>query len=279
MLKAGQIYPSDLTEQQWNAIKDLLPCAKKGGRPRTTNIRSVISAIFYLIRSGCAWRYLPRSYPPWRTVYEYFQKWQRIGVWKKLHDFICNEVRRKAHKALHPTTLIIDSQSIRCSRGTKRGYDGHKKLRGRKRQILVDTLGIIHSVNIHAANLNDCTAGFSIFNKLPENKASSLRVLYADQGYRGRFVRQFEARFNFSPTILGVRKNNGQGRKKTTAQKMANRKLRRIKRKKRWIVERTFGWFNHYRRLSKDYETKTYTSELMIRLAMIQLLLKRMHPT
>jgi len=274
MLKVEQVYPSDLSDTQWNAIKELIPSARYGGRPRTTNVREVINAIFYLTRSGCAWRYLPKSYPPWRTVYEYFSNWRRLGLWKKIHNRLRDRLRISQGRDISASALIVDSQSIRAAYGENRGYDGFKRLRGRKRHILVDTLGLLHSVRVHAANLSDRSQGHRLFEGFPQYKRARLDAVFADHGYRGQFVEDLHWDFGFYPTIPALRKNSGQGRRKTAKEKLANRRLGKTP-KKRWVVERTFSWFNHYRRLSKDYERKVAHSESMIYLAMTQLMLRR----
>lgn len=274
MLQGGS-YPSDLSEHQWELIKEWIPHARRGGRKRTTDVRKVISAIFYLNRSGCAWRYLPKEFPPWQTVYDYFSTWKLLGIWKRIHELLRTQARLKEQKNAAASALIIDSQSIRAPYGESRGYDGFKRLRGRKRHILVDTLGFVHAVKVHAANQADSTQGHHLFER--SFATSRLQTIFADHGYRGEFVKQTKERFGFYPTIPALRKDSGQGIRKTTKEKRANRKLREVP-KKRWIVERTFAWLNHYRRLSKDYERKTSHSESMIELAMTQLLLRRLVP-
>ena len=276
MPKSRKLYPSDLTDLQWKHIEKHIPNARRGGRPRTTDVRQIVNAIFFVTRTGCAWRYLPRSYPPWPTVYEYFCKWRLRGIWKIIHENLLRQVRETIyHKNPEPSALIIDSQSIRAALGANRGYDGFKRLRGRKRHILVDTLGLIHSVKVHAANHSDRSEGYKLFRRFPVHKESCLKAIYADHGYRGRFVDQIKTRFGFRPKIPPLRRNSGQGRRKTAKQKLANRRLRKTPRK-RWVVERTFAWFNHYRRLSKDYERNPSHSESMVYLAMTQLMLRRL---
>jgi len=274
MLSACQKYPSDLTDQQWEIIKDMIPRARAGGRPRTTDVRLVINAVFYLCRTGCAWRYLPKHFGCWQTIYDYFSQWRCSGFWKKLNDELSTRARKRVRKSHTPSTLIIDSQSIRAAQGQSRGYDGFKKIRGRKRHLLVDTMGFIHSLRVHAANQPDSKYGSMVFEGL--NKPRLSRI-YADLGYRGDFVQRTQDVFGFKPKMPRTNPNSGQGKPKTAKAKLENRKLRN-KIKKRWIVERTFAWFNHYRRLSKDYEKLPANSESMIYLAMSQLILRRLAP-
>jgi len=138
-----------LSEAQWKSIRELIPSARSGGRPRTTDTRKVINAVLYVVNTGCAWRYLPKEYPPWKTVYDYFRSWIFAGVWKEMHELLKKRTRVLSGKEEDPSYLIIDSQSVRASSGEELGYDGFKRIRGRKRQILVDTIGMIHGVYIH----------------------------------------------------------------------------------------------------------------------------------
>jgi putative transposase len=257
MSEVGRRYLSDLTEHQWELIKELIPEARSGGRPRTTCIRSVVDAIFYLNRSGCAWRYLPREYPPWKTVYDYFNKWQKINVWIRINDLLVKKIRVNDGREEFPSVYAIDSQTTKAHYGELRGYDGYKKMRGRKRQVLVDTLGLVHGVRIHAANLEDRRQGAELMETF-EPKRRISKVI-ADRAYNGYFIDMVFSKFRIW-TQINLNKNKDNLRPT------------------RWVVERTFAWFNHYRRLSRDYERKTKNSESMIYLAMIQLMLRRLSP-
>jgi putative transposase len=264
--QAGRLYPSDLSDWQWQLIRRLIPPARSGGRPRTTDPRQVLNALLYLTRSGCAWRYLPASDPPWRTVYDYFIRWKQEGVLEKIHALLVSRVRLREGRAERPSVWIIDSQSIRSHFGDERGYDGFKKIRGRKRQILVDSLGLVHGVRVHAAHLQDRDEGYRLVEKtLPATHR--FRELYADAGYAGSFSLKTYRRYEKFPVIT---RSTGMGRP-------AENVLSNLK-PTRWVVERTFAWFNHYRRLSRDYERSIPSSESMIRLAMTQLLLRRLVP-
>ena len=267
-------YPSDLSEAQWENIKGLIPNARTGGRPRTTSIREVISGVLYIVNTGCSWRYLPSNFPPWKTVYHYYRIWIFQGIWRVIHETLKRLTRLDHGKNQEPSYLIIDSQSVRAQSGEALGVDGFKKVRGRKRQILVDTLGLIHGVHIHAANLSDPKEGIYLIEKIP----ASIKVLSADMGYRGSFEEYFYLRFGFLP-LIQRRENTGQGKRKSALEKKNWKRTRPIlKEPKRWIVERTFAWFNGYRRLSRDYEKTLPSSETMIYLAMTQLMLRRRHP-
>ena len=173
MNQIGRSYPSDLTNQQWDVIKDLIPPARRGGRKRTADVRKVLDAVFYLNRTGCGWRYLPENFPPWRTVYEYFSKWRSTRVLEVICEELSKIARKQSGKEEIPSVLIIDSQSAKAQFGESRGYDGFKKVRGRKRHIIVDTLGIVHGIRISPANVGDVNEGIE---------------LYADGGYRHKFA-------------------------------------------------------------------------------------------
>lgn len=255
-------YPSDLTDEQWKLIRDLLPEARRGGRPRSTCVREVVNALFYLNRTGCAWRYLPKNFPPWQTVYDYFSKWRASGTWRRIHAVLRRELRLTYQKKARPTLLIADSQSVRAPKGESRGFDGYKHVTGRKRQILVDTLGLVHAIKVHAANLQDRKEGAALLD-IP--RRGTLKAIYADRGYSGYFCDRAFAKLGIWPRITSLQPG-GNGNQFVPANKQP----------KRWIVERTFSWFNHYRRLAKDYEKKTIYSESMIEIAMTQLMVRRL---
>lgn len=278
MLQIGRQYPSDLSDQQWELIKDLIPRARTGGRPRTTDLRNVVNAVFFLNRSGCAWRYLPKTFPPWKTVYDYFYRWKIHGVWKEIHQTLVARVRVQAGRDEIPSCAIVDSQSVKSSQGEHRAYDGFKRIKGRKRHILVDTLGLIRALRVHAANRHDQKEAHYLLPQLPDSWKGRLESILADQNYRGSFEEYVRMQFGFYPDIK-IRPNSGQGRKKTTAEKLEWKKTRpSLLFPKRWIVERTFAWLGNYRRLSRDYEVKVSSSESMIYIAMSQLMIQRLVP-
>ena len=279
MNQLGRSYPSDLTNQQWDVIKDLIPPARRGGRKRTADVRKVLDAVFYLNRTGCGWRYLPENFPPWRTVYEYFSKWRSTRVLEVICEELSKIARKQSGKEEIPSVLIIDSQSAKAQFGESRGYDGFKKVRGRKRHIIVDTLGIVHGIRISPANVGDVNEGIELLRaRKPFLDQRGLRAIYADGGYRHKFADAMVETFRTKPiiiqgstTLVGSTKPNARGAKREKV-------LRTNLKPTRWIVERTFAWFNHYRRLSRDFERTTASSEAMIHLAMTQILLRKMHP-
>jgi putative transposase len=272
-------YPSDLTDAQWEVIRSLIPSARRGGRPRRTNIRDVVDGILYLVSTGCAWRYLPRCFPPWKTTYDYYSRWTVEGIWLKIHDNLRAAVRSGNNRNCLPSYMIIDSQSVRAPSGEQRGFDGFKRVTGRKRQIIVDTMGLVHGVHVHSADLSDTKEGSVLAEKMSLEYKQRLNVMHADQGYRGTFEGRFYSCFRIWP-LINARENTGQGKKKTAAEKKNWKKNRpEVEEKKRWVVERTFAWFNNYRRLRVDYEKKVLNSESMIYLAMTRLMLRRLHPS
>lgn len=274
MLKAE--YSSDLSDFEWQLIKVILPSASPCGRPRRTDLREVVNAIFYLSRTGCAWRYLPRTFPPPGTVYDYFRKWRISGLWKKIHDLLVMQVRQKEGRSASPSLLMLDSQSAKAQYGDSRGYDGFKKVRGRKRQIVVDALGLIHGLKVHAANGSDRREGPNAVENC--GKLDGITGFIADSGYAcHKFESQIYEQLKVWPTITSSKSKkichyNPKDKTCVYENVLVTSNLK----PKRWIVERTFAWFNHYRRLSRDYERDSKVSETMIYLAMTQLMLRRL---
>ena len=258
MLQTESEYPSDLTEQQWEVIRQMIPMPRTGGRPRTTCMRSVINAIFYLNRSGCAWRYLPKGFPPWRTVYDYFHQWCKSGVWVKIHSFLVKLVRTSDGRSEEPSKIIIDAQSVRAQYGESRGWDGHKKVRGRKRQVVVDSMGLLWGVHVHAADQVDAKQAQHAIEKYSNPKRVTQVLGDSAYGKSPFDVWLFVTR-GLWPQTTGGKNESNLG-------------------KQRWVVERTLAWFNNFRRLNRDYERKTSHSEAFLFIAQLQLLFNRIWP-
>ena len=261
---SNQLYPSDLTDREWDQLTSRIPSAQDGGRPRTTDIRQVVNAIFYVTRTGIAWRYLPREYPPWQTVYGYFWRWRRSGVWEQIHEKLRVKVRLCQGREPQPSAAILDSQSVKTSNhgGLEQGHDAGKNVNGRKRHILVDTLGLILRIVVHGANVQDRDGAKLVLEAL-RHRFTRLRLIWADGGYAGALVEWVES----------LRKHR---RLRLEIVKRSDTQKGFVVLPRRWVVERTFAWLGFHRRLSKDYEILPETSRAFIHLAMIRLMLKRL---
>ena len=256
-------YPSDLTDEQWALIEPLIP-VYPGGRPRKTSMRDVMDAIQYLVRAGCQWRYLPKDYPPKSTVWGYFNEWRHNGTLDTIHDTLRDRVRKTERPGHPPHTASIDSQSVDSSSGGEAiGRDNAKNVDGRKRHIIVDSLGLLLAVVVTAANVDDAAAAPAALQQLLEQPLSHLRLVYADNQYHNHALYGWVAENGWYDLAI-VRRPKG--------------KRGWVKLPIRWTVERTFAWLNKCRRLSVDREKSTRSAEAMIRLAMIHLMLNRLRP-
>ena len=259
-MKNTRKYSSDLTNRQWQLICRLLPPKSKRGRPRIHR-RQIVNAIMYVVRTGCQWRMLPKCFPNWNTVYGVFWKWRNDGIWEKIHDRLREKVRRAVGKKSTPTVAIVDSQSIRTGEGgEERGYDAGKKITGRKRQLAVDTLGMILAIVVHDAATQDQYGAIPLIKILSE-KYSRIKVIFGDSAYKRTGFPQWVTD-TFGWIVQTV--------------------LRPVEAKgfvvlpKRWIVERTFAWIARHRRQTKDYEKTIESSKAMTQIAMIGLMSQRL---
>lgn len=253
-----QTYPSDLSDAQWALLSPLfenLPL--KRGRKTWRDPRDIIDAVLYVNKTGCQWRQLPLDFPPWHTVYNTFHKWQKNGTWDTILQRLNEMVRVKEGRNPVPSYGLLDSQSVKSSSpGKERGYDGNKKVKGRKRHILVDVLGLLLCVFVHAANIHDTKAAGVVMKNALE-RYPSLIAFCGDEGYRKTAEE--------SAIALGKELHISTRIRDTFAVIP-----------KRWVVERSFAWLNGYRRLAKDFERNTAISEAMVRIAFIKITLNKL---
>jgi len=260
-------YPSDLSDEEWNQIQSLVPKPKSGkgkrGRPLQLDRRTLVNAICYEVRSGCAWRLLPKDFGPWQTVYGYFRQWSQDWTWTFIHDTLRDWLRKTEGRQVAPTAAIIDSQSVKTpDQAGECGYDAGKKVKGRKRHLAVDTLGLVLGILITSAATQDRDAARNLIGVLVK-MFGRLQIIWADGGYLGALVQWVKRLRPFGKLHLEIvrRCDRAKGFKVLP---------------KRWIVERTFGWFSKSRRLRSDYEVRLDHSEAMLRICMIRIMVRRL---
>lgn len=255
-------YTSDLTNTEWQLISYCFPKPSNKGRRRKHPFRELLNAIFYLVKTSCQWRNLPKDFAPWSTVYHYFRLWKGSGLLYEIHTHLRQHLRQLEGRKPQPSAAIIDSQSVKSTEvSDERGYDAGKKINGRKRHLLVDTLGLVLRVMVLPANLQDRDGARQLLTAFFGQKTRRrVKHIWADGGYTGTLIQW--AKTLWRCTVEVVKRNELHTFKVLP---------------RRWVVERTFGWLGRYRRLSRDYERQATTGETMVYLAMIRLMLARIN--
>jgi putative transposase len=258
-------YPSDTTDAQWDLIREVIPIRRGSGRPRKTDLRRVIDAIFYISRSGCQYRMLPRDFPPWNTVYYYLAKWKQDGTLEAIHDTLREKVRQK-DRPTERKTASVDSQST-DSHGTRedRAFDGGKKLDGRKRHLVVDSLGLLLAVVVTAGNVSDGAGGIAALSEVHPDDYPELGTIFGDRAYEKAGFPEFVEGWKAGCKLNVIaRKEDDEGFVKLPV---------------RWVVERTNAWLTKNRRLCRSYEHTTPSEVAYIRIAMIHRMARRLKPS
>ena len=258
--RAGQRYASDLTDAEWALIEPYMPAVKPLGRPRETDLRAVLDGILYIARTGCQWRILPKDFPPFTTVQGYFYDWRDNGLFEQINFELLLQAREAAGREASPTAGVIDSQSIKSTEsGGPRGYDAAKKIKGRKRHIVTDTIGLMVGAAIHPADVQD-RDGAPLVIEAIHDLFPWLRHLFADSAYSGDKLLKALAKFGeWSIEII-----------KRMADTAGFEVLPR-----RWVVERTLAWLNRNRRLAKDFEASIESAKAWVYIASVQLIIRR----
>ena len=282
-------YPTDLSDDEWLCVCPHLPEPAREGRPRLHGLRAILDAVFYVLKSGCPWRLLPREFPPWKTVYDWFRKWRIDGTWERLNAELRERLRCHLGRDPNPSAGIVDSQSARTSGvgGKERGFDPAKNVEGRKRHLLVDTEGLVLKAKVHSARVPDAD-GIGLLLGSARVGLSRLSHLWVDAGYQGRGKRWAEEAMGLSVEVVRKPKKPvpekvaqlwaaewaKEGKAVDWQKLMPPRDFRVLPR--RWVVERTFAWISHNRRMAKDYERLCATGEAFIYAAMTRLMARRL---